>query len=69
MDNPITVLLVDDHKLVRQGVRAFLEAHDEFLVVGEAESGVQAITLTEEYIPDVVLMDLLTCSKISIWKN
>ena len=35
MDNPITVLLVDDHKLVRQGVRAFLEAHDEFLVVGE----------------------------------
>ena len=59
MDNPITVLLVDDHKLVRQGVRAFLEAHDEFLVVGEAESGVQAVTLTEEYIPDVILMDLI----------
>jgi NarL family two-component system response regulator LiaR len=59
MDNPITVLLVDDHKLVRQGVRAFLEAHDEFLVVGEAESGVEAIALTEENIPDVVLMDLI----------
>ena len=59
MDNPITVLLVDDHKLVRQGVRAFLEAHDEFLVVGEAKSGVEAIALTEENIPDVVLMDLI----------
>ena len=45
MNNPITVLLVDDHKLVRQGVRAFLEAHDEFQVVGEAESGVEAIQL------------------------
>ncbi|MCJ7537341.1 MAG: response regulator transcription factor [Anaerolineales bacterium] len=59
MNNPITVLLVDDHKLVRQGVRAFLEAHDEFLVVGEAESGSVAVKLAEEYIPDVVLMDLI----------
>ena len=59
MDNPITVLLVDDHKLVRQGVRAFLEAHDEFLVVGEAKSGAQAVILAEEHIPDVVLMDLI----------
>ena len=59
MNNPITVLLVDDHKLVRQGVRAFLEAHDEFLVVGEAESGSVGVKLAEEYIPDVVLMDLI----------
>ena len=59
MNNPITVLLVDDHKLVRQGVRAFLEAHDEFLVVGEAESGAEAVQLAEEHIPDVVLMDLI----------
>jgi len=59
MNNPITVLLVDDHKLVRQGVRAFLEAHDEFLVVGEAESGKSAVTLAEETVPDVVLMDLI----------
>jgi NarL family two-component system response regulator LiaR len=59
MNNSITVLLVDDHKLVRQGVRAFLEAHDDFLVIGEAESGAQAIELAEEHIPDVVLMDLI----------
>lgn len=59
MNNPITVLLVDDHKLVRQGVRAFLEAHDEFLVVGEADSGKSAVELAEETVPDVVLMDLI----------
>jgi NarL family two-component system response regulator LiaR len=59
MNNPITVLLVDDHKLVRQGVRAFLEAHDEFLVVAEAESGAEAVKLAEEHIPDIVLMDLV----------
>ncbi len=59
MDNPTTVLLVDDHKLVRQGVRAFLEAHAEFLVVGEAESGAEAVKLAEQHIPDVVLMDLI----------
>ncbi len=59
MNNSITVLLVDDHKLVRQGVRAFLEAHAEFLVVGEAESGAEAVKLAEQHIPDVVLMDLI----------
>lgn len=59
MHNPITVLLVDDHKLVRQGVRAFLEAHEEFQVVGDVESGTQAVIAAEEYIPDVVLMDLI----------
>jgi len=59
MSDQITVLLVDDHKVVRQGVRAFLEAHSEFVVVGEAESGTRAIKLAEQYIPDVVLMDLI----------
>lgn len=59
MNNAITVLLVDDHKLVRQGVRAFLEAHDEFQVVGEADSGISAVKLAEDTVPDVVLMDLI----------
>ena len=59
MNNPITVLLVDDHEIVRQGVRAFLEARAEFTVVGEAETGTAAVTLVEEHIPDVVLMDLI----------
>jgi NarL family two-component system response regulator LiaR len=59
MNNPITVLIVDDHKVVRQGVRAFLETHSEFVVVGEAASGTEAVQLTEEHIPDIVLMDLI----------
>jgi NarL family two-component system response regulator LiaR len=59
VDNPITIVLVDDHAIVRQGVRAFLDAHDEFTVVGEADSGSAALKLVEEHIPDVVLMDLV----------
>jgi NarL family two-component system response regulator LiaR len=59
MDEAITVVLVDDHEVVRQGVRAFLEAHAEFAVVGEAATGAAAVKLVEEYIPDVVLMDLV----------
>ncbi len=59
MDKPITVLLVDDHAVVRQGVRFFLETHGAFVVVGEAESGSEAVKLAEEHVPDVVLMDLI----------
>jgi NarL family two-component system response regulator LiaR len=59
MDNPITILLVDDHEVVRQGVRFFLETHPDFLVVAEADSGRTAIKLAEENIPDIVLMDLI----------
>ncbi len=55
----INILIVDDHSVVRQGVRAFLEAQVDFSVVGEAESGEQAVQLAKKYIPDVVLMDLL----------
>ncbi len=59
MTDPITVLIVDDHEVVRQGVRAYLEAQDDFDVVGEAASGTEAIELAVEQIPDVVLMDLV----------
>jgi len=59
MDKVITVLLVDDHAVVRQGVRAFLEARAEFVVIGEAGSGKEAVKLTEQHIPDIVLMDLI----------
>lgn len=59
MSGPITVLLVDDHKLVRQGVRAFLETLPGIVVVGEAGSGEEAVALLGEQVPDVVLMDLI----------
>src|SRR5215208_4262795 len=59
MTNPITVLIVDDHAVVRQGVRAALEAREVFIVVGEAESGAEAIRRVADAVPDVVLMDLL----------
>lgn len=59
MTKQITVLIVDDHKVVRRGVRAFLETQSDLAVVGESESGTAALKLVEEFAPDVVLMDLV----------
>lgn len=59
MSDPITVLLVDDHEVVRQGVRAYLDALPEFQVLGEADSGAAAVRLAAELVPDVILMDLV----------
>lgn len=59
MAERITVLLVDDHAVVRQGVRAFLDTQPDMMVVGEAESGKAAVVMVTEYLPDVVLMDLI----------
>jgi NarL family two-component system response regulator LiaR len=59
MSDSITVLIVDDHSVVRQGIRAFLEAQSDLNIVGEAASGEEAIHLAQELIPDVVLMDLV----------
>lgn len=55
---PIKILLVDDHKIVRQGVRAFLHTLADIQVIAEADSGAAAVTAVGEYQPDVVLMDL-----------
>src|SRR5512142_818866 len=55
---PIRVLLVDDHKIVRQGVRAYLHTLKDIRVVGEADSGAAAVSAVETHRPDVVLMDL-----------
>lgn len=59
MAHPITILIVDDHEVVRKGVRAYLETLPEFSVVGEATSGEEAIGLVTEQVPDVVLLDLI----------
>lgn len=55
---PIKVLLVDDHKIVRQGVRAYLQTLADITVIAEADSGAAAVGAVEQHHPDVVLMDL-----------
>jgi NarL family two-component system response regulator LiaR len=59
MQDPITVMIVDDHEMVRHGAAGYLEAQDDIKVVAEADSGEEAVHLVREHIPDVVLMDLV----------
>jgi NarL family two-component system response regulator LiaR len=55
----IKVLIVDDHQVVRQGLRTFLELHDDIDVVGEAGDGATAVEMVRQLCPDIVLMDLV----------
>jgi DNA-binding NarL/FixJ family response regulator len=55
---PFNVLLVDDHKIMRDGIKAILRSSEEFHVTGEAESGLEAIHICEKQQPHIVLMDL-----------
>lgn len=57
-DRPISILLVDDQSLLREGLRTLLELHADLRIVGEAGDGVAAESLVERLRPDVVLMDL-----------
>ena len=59
MQNQTTIILADDHEVVRKGVRAYLETVPNFSVVGEASSGEETLDLVREHIPDIVLLDLI----------
>jgi len=59
MTDKISILITDDHALVRQGIRAFLELQPDLAVIGEADSGEAAVRMAAELVPDVVLMDLV----------
>jgi DNA-binding NarL/FixJ family response regulator len=58
MTRPISVLIVDDHPVVRRGLRVLLEVQDGIEVVGEAGDGATALALAAEHAPDVILLDL-----------
>jgi NarL family two-component system response regulator LiaR len=55
----ISIMLVDDHDMVRIGLKVSIEKHDSLTVVAEASTGAEAVDLYQKYAPDVVLMDLL----------
>ena len=63
----IRVLIVDDHKVVRQGLQMFLGLDDEIEVVGEAEEAERAVELVGELAPDIVLMDIVMPDKDGVW--
>ena len=55
---PITVLLAEDHRIIREGLRELLLSETDLKVIGEAENGRQAVSLTSKLCPDVVVMDV-----------
>jgi NarL family two-component system response regulator LiaR len=63
MAEKIRVIIADDHPVVRQGLRGFLDTIDDLEVVAEAADGDEAVALAREHVPDVILMDLLMPNK------
>lgn len=59
ISQPIRVMLVDDHTMVRRGLATFLKVYNDLILAGEAESAEAAIQLCGEVIPDVILMDMV----------
>jgi len=59
VSQPIRVMLVDDHTMVRRGLATFLKIFDDLQLVGEAESGEAAVQICADVLPDVILMDMV----------
>ncbi|HEU5180379.1 MAG TPA: response regulator transcription factor, partial [Candidatus Polarisedimenticolia bacterium] len=56
--SPLRILIADDHEVVRKGVRAMLEAHPDWQVLGEAIDGREAVEIASQTHPDVVILDI-----------
>ena len=65
-DHEVRVALVDDHDLLRRGIKTMLESESDITVVGEASDGTRALELVEETMPDVVLIDVVMPNKDGI---
>ena len=67
---PITVMIVDDHEMVRRGACSYLEAQADISVVAQASTGDEAVRLAQEFVPNVVLMDLVIpdCPNSILWR-
>jgi len=59
LENPISILIVDDHTVVRDGLRALISAEPGMEVVGDASDGAEAVQLAGDLLPDVILLDLV----------
>ncbi|TKD69260.1 response regulator [Pseudalkalibacillus hwajinpoensis] len=59
MTNDINVMIVDDHDMVRKGLKAYLLTEPDFLITGEARNGKEAVSIANDLKPDVILMDLI----------
>ena len=57
-DNGVKILIVDDHEAIREGLKVILQLEPDFLIVGEAGDGKQAIQLAQTLAPDVIIMDI-----------
>ena len=63
---PIRVVLVDDHDLLRRGIKTMLETEQDIEVVGEGSDGTDTLKLVEEHLPDIVLVDVIMPTKDGI---
>lgn len=68
---PIRAVLADDHAVLRSGIREFIADENDIQVIAEASDGLQVITLLQEHMPDVVLLDsrlpVVTCVELTCW--